>query len=915
MEDERVHWTSALQAKLLPRRPAGGVATSRVRPRALVMEIEDIAADILRIGAVGEYEHLGLLKELRRLVATVDDAGYVEVHAAALALMASPSPSVRCAIAFLFPNEPAWARAEAEVALASQAPPLAADLLFDSLDDVDLLTRLADACVAARHVHGVSALSSHALELLATLGSRATPILLKVLAAAEKAKKPKRDITRCLDALELVHTPEVASIFAERLASPATRGTAASFFRAAPELALEALPPVAKGKGKTAEAARTLLAGLAPVAPAVTTSADAVAKEAPLSALPRVLAKPPWRTKSAKSLTVIENEMVLDVKLPVDPVLHAKDTWATKIHWVPNAIVFSPRVALPVAHAWVHRKEDRPAAEAWLTAFPEIAAIGLVPAAVREPSASRTDAGRMLRRLASQAPEAVASAVARYDEAVRLAVAEVLALDPVEDCPHGPPKLPELVRIASLPRPRLAATGEVLSEVALRNLVEMLAFSSSDFPYAGIAHVKAVCDPRSLEELAWAIFSAWLAEGAPPRGSWALEQLGDLGGDDVARRLAPKVRAWPQERASARAEAGVDVLARIGTDVALMHLTDIAERSRYQDLAAKARARVGEVAARRGLTMAELGDRLVPDLGLDASGSKTLSFGARTFTIGFDEHLSPFVRDASGAVATTLPRPNSKDDAESAKAAQEAWKALKDDLSSVARGQIARFEQAMSTSRRWTAADFEGLFVKHALLVHLVRRLVWGVYEGDALVTTFRVAEDRTFADATDTPFTLPHGEKLAIGIPHPLELPDDLQRAWGGVLADYELLQPFAQLGRETFTMTDEESKAEHLGRFNGSMVESAKLFSLDYRGWRRDRGQVVQGFDKLVRSRDGTCDLTVSLGVSPGFMVATPTDPPEQSLDGLWLRDSRGQPRVFGVLAPIVFSELVRDVETLRA
>jgi hypothetical protein len=192
---------------------------------------------------------------------------------------------------------------------------------------------------------------------------------------------------------------------------------------------------------------------------------------------------------------------------------------------------------------------------------------------------------------------------------------------------------------------------------------------------------------------------------------------------------------------------------------------------------------------------------------------------------------------------------------------------------------------------------------------------VWGVYEGDALVTTFRVAEDRTFADATDTPFTLPHGEKLAIGIPHPLELPDDLQRAWGGVLADYELLQPFAQLGRETFTMTDEESKAEHLGRFNGSMVESAKLFSLDYRGWRRDRGQVVQGFDKLVRSRDGTCDLTVSLGVSPGFMVATPTDPPEQSLDGLWLRDSRGQPRGFGVLAPIVFSELVRDVDSLRA
>ena len=344
-----------------------------------------------------------------------------------------------------------------------------------------------------------------------------------------------------------------------------------------------------------------------------------------------------------------------------------------------------------------------------------------------------------------------------------------------------------------------------------------------------------------------------------------------------------------------------------------MQLTGIAERSRYQDLAAKARTRVAEAASRRGFTVAERGDRLVPDLGLDPGGGKTLSFGPRSFTIGFDEHLSPFVRDDGGAIATTLPRANSKDDAESAQIAHEVWKALKADLASIARAQIARFELAMCGSRRWTAPDFEALFVKHALLVHVVRRLVWGVYEGGTLVTTFRVAEDRTFADATDAPCTLPTDEKFAIGIPHPLELADELQRAWGGVLADYEILQPFAQLGRETFAITDAEGKAEHLARFNGTMVESAKLFSLDYRGWRRDRGHVVEGFDKMVPTREG--EVAVSLGISPGFMASTPTDPPEQALNGLWLRDSRGMAKTFGVLSSIVFSELVRDVDSLRA
>ena len=49
------------------------------------------------------------------------------------------------------------------------------------------------------------------------------------------------------------------------------------------------------------------------------------------------------------------------------------------------------------------------------------------------------------------------------------------------------------------------------------------------------------------------------------------------------------------------------------------------------------------VAENRGLTMAELEDRLAPDLGLDSSGSLTLDFGPRQFTVGFDETLKPVV--------------------------------------------------------------------------------------------------------------------------------------------------------------------------------------------------------------------------------------------------------------------------------
>ncbi len=56
--------------------------------------------------------------------------------------------------------------------------------------------------------------------------------------------------------------------------------------------------------------------------------------------------------------------------------------------------------------------------------------------------------------------------------------------------------------------------------------------------------------------------------------------------------------------------------------------------------------------------MAELEDRLAPDLGLDDNGSLLLDFGPRQFTVSFDETLKPFVRDASGSRLKDLPKPN-----------------------------------------------------------------------------------------------------------------------------------------------------------------------------------------------------------------------------------------------------------------
>jgi hypothetical protein len=576
----------------------------------------------------------------------------------------------------------------------------------------------------------------------------------------------------------------------------------------------------------------------------------------------------------------------------------------------------SPRVAPLMADAFVRLKKAREPAASWLSTFPEAAAVGLIPLALSKPGKPRDSAEQALRFVATRGHRAVIESVAkRYGERALEGITAVLDFDPLLTLPAKLPKLPTFWSAGAFSRPVLASSGHALPLSAVDAIGTMLSFTSFDEPYAGLADVKAACDPRSLADFAWDLFQAWLVNGAPSKESWCFQVLGLFGDDDTARRLTPMIRAWPGEAAHARAVTGLDVLARIGTDVALMHLHGIAQKLKFKGLQEKAREKIDQIAEARGLTADELADRLVPDLGLDEQGSLTLDFGPRQFRVVFDELLKPAVLDETSKRLPDLPKPKQTDDAEKSKEALETWKALKKDAKTIATGQILRLEIAMCGERRWPPEVFRQFLVEHPLLVHVVRRLVWGAYATDGrLETTFRVAEDGSLADANDDSYTLASG--ALVGIVHRLDLDDAAAAAWGQILSDYEILQPFHQLSRETTTPSEAEKEAKSLDRVAKVKVPTGRVLGLDARGWRRgppQDGGVVCWYEKRLPG-----GLVACLDLEPGIYTGMISESPEQTLGAVTLGQGdvswTGQSNLtFAALSPIAFSELLRDLDSL--
>jgi hypothetical protein len=330
------------------------------------------------------------------------------------------------------------------------------------------------------------------------------------------------------------------------------------------------------------------------------------------------------------------------------------------------------------------------------------------------------------------------------------------------------------------------------------------------------------------------------------------------------------------------------------------------------------------IAISRGMTRSQLEDRIVPDCGLDERGERVFDFGPRQFRFVLGTDLKPMIRYPDRTAKSDLPKPGAKDDAAQAEPAIAAWKLLKKQIAEVAKIQAVRLEQAMVTCRRWRGEEFDKLFVHHPLMVHLARMLVWGSYApSGAVVATFRVAEDQTLADVADQQFMLPRA--ASVGVLHPLQLVEQahvLQR-WGQLFGDYEIIPPFAQLGRPAYHLTDAQLATNEVTHFaaRGKLPAQSLVFGLEKLGWQRgvpaDAGWVGEHSKQFYGA-----DVTAVINYAEGFSVGALDGAGDQRIERVFFIQGLYTPRMYpdhrGALRlaevdPIALSEVLADCDLL--
>ncbi|NRT28642.1 hypothetical protein B0I68_002247 [Clostridium beijerinckii] len=346
--------------------------------------------------------------------------------------------------------------------------------------------------------------------------------------------------------------------------------------------------------------------------------------------------------------------------------------------------------------------------------------------------------------------------------------------------------------------------------------------------------VGELLNKKDLSKLALEVLQRWLDAGAESKKKWVLPFASVYGDYEVISLLKKNIEEWPKNSRGAIASEAVRALALNGGNEALIIVDNISRKFKFKQVKNAAASALKFAAEQMGIDIEELSDRIVPNLGFDVRGERIFDYGDRKFIASLTPELTLEITDESGKKLKSLPAPAKKDDEVKAKEASAEFKNLKKQLKTVANIQAIRLEMALSSNRKWTKESWIRLFVENPIMHKFAIGLVWGIYKDAVLTDSFRYMEDGSFNTKDEEEYELEDG--MVIGIVHPIELNNEDMALWKEQFENYEIKQPFEQLNREIFNVTEEEKKRNTVERFGGTILNGLSLLGkLTDFGWIR--------------------------------------------------------------------------------
>lgn len=406
------------------------------------------------------------------------------------------------------------------------------------------------------------------------------------------------------------------------------------------------------------------------------------------------------------------------------------------------------------------------------------------------------------------------------------------------------------------------------------------------------------------------VLSRWIEKGAAAKTKWVLWFCGVHGGYDTIKNLMYYIKEWSEHSRGAIASEAVYAMAVNGSSDALMNVDSIARKFKHRQVRSAANHALEIASKELGITKEELGDRIVPDMNFDENMCRVFDYGKRKFNVYLTPSLELEIYNGDKKVKN-MPKPGVNDEKELAEKSYNDFKTMKKQIKTVIENQKSRLEYVLMCDRKWTDDAWKNLFVKNPVMHCFAIGLIWGIYENGQLKESFRYMDDGSFTNIDEDEFEIP--ENAEIGLVHPIELTDEQRNLWAEQLSDYEIIQPFSQLGRPFYKPDESELKQDYISRFDGKEVSDYTLRGkLTKLGWEAGTPQDGGYFMEFVHNDEITVSESYSTEIEFSGMCIDFMQNEMMTLGDLFFYDGQTERHKIKIkdVNPRYFSEIIMQL-----